>query len=83
MAQLSEIVGTPIQFIDVPEQAMRQALTGLAFPDWQAEGIIEDYAHYHRGEAETISSAVADVSGNPPHSLATFVRDYKQAFGVS
>jgi hypothetical protein len=33
-AQLSAALGTPIQFIDVPEQAMRQALAGLAFPEW-------------------------------------------------
>jgi hypothetical protein len=78
-----EVLDRPIQFIDVPEHAMRQAFAGLAFPEWQAEGVIEDYEHYRRGEAETISSAVAAITGSPPHSLATFVRDYNQAFGVS
>jgi hypothetical protein len=62
----------------VPEQAMQEALARLGFPEWQAEGLIEDYAHYRRGEAEIISSATETVTGQPPRSLATFLGDHKQ-----
>jgi hypothetical protein len=59
---------------------MRDALLSFGFPQWQADGLIEDYAHYRRGEASAISTAVRDVTGVPPHSFVDFARDYKQAF---
>ena len=79
-ALLSSALGRQITFIDVPESAMREALLGHGAPAWQADGLIEDYAHYRRGEASSISSAVADVTGHPPRSFATFAGDYKAAF---
>jgi hypothetical protein len=79
--QLSEALGARINFVDVPEEAMRDAFVGFGVPEWQADGLIEDYAHYRRGEASTLSSAVRDVTGDAPHSFAAFARDYRQVFG--
>jgi hypothetical protein len=58
----------------------RPRFSGFEIPEWQAEGLVEDYAHYRRGEAEAVSSAIADITGKPPHSLAEFVRDKKPVF---
>ena len=79
-AQLSQALGRPITFVDVPEKAFRDALRRLHMPDWQADGLIEDYAHYRRGEASDISSAVQEVTGEAPHHFIEFARDYKEAF---
>jgi uncharacterized protein YbjT (DUF2867 family) len=78
-AQLSESLGRDIKFVDIPEAAMREALLSLKFPEWQADGLIEDYAHYRRGEASGISTAVLDVTGRPPCSFLAFARDHIQA----
>ncbi len=78
--QLSNALGRQVAFVDIPETAMREALQGLGIPEWQADGLIEDYAHYRRGEASTISTCVRDITGHPPHSFADFARDYKQVF---
>jgi hypothetical protein len=78
--KLSEALHRPITFVDVPEQAMREALRSFHMPDWQAEGLIEDYAHYRRGEASNISSAVKDVTGLAPYSFSVFAHDYSDAF---
>jgi uncharacterized protein YbjT (DUF2867 family) len=78
--QLSNALGRDIAFVDLQEQAMRHMLLGFGIPAWQAEGLIEDYAHYRRGEASIIASAVRGVTGRPPRSFAAFARDYKQAF---
>lgn len=56
------------------------ALISFGFPEWQADGLVEDYAHYRRGEASAISSAVQDVTGHPPRTFRGFAGDYKQAF---
>jgi len=81
MAQkLSKAVGREIQFVDVPPEAMRDALLGVGLPLWQADGLIEDYAHYRRGEASAIASGVEDATGVLPHSFDDFAREYAPAF---
>jgi uncharacterized protein YbjT (DUF2867 family) len=79
-SQLSETLGRRISFVDLSEVAMRDALLSLGMPEWQIDGLIEDYAHYRRGEASVISTIVEDVTGFRPRSFLAFTRDYKQAF---
>jgi uncharacterized protein YbjT (DUF2867 family) len=79
-AELASALGRPVAFVDVPPEAMREALSRAGLPDWQADGLIEDYAHYRRGEAAAVSPAVEAVTGVPPRSFATFARDHAAAF---
>jgi uncharacterized protein YbjT (DUF2867 family) len=79
---LSKVLGRPITYVDVPEAAMRDILLGLGMPAWQAEGLIEDYAHYRRGEASTLSSTVRDLTGHQPRSFEGFARDYGEMFRI-
>ena len=79
-AQLSEAVGRRISFIDIAEEAMRDALSRMGMPEWQADGLIEDYAHYRRGEASEVCTGVQDATTSPPRSFAAFARDYAWAF---
>ena len=79
-ARLSDALGRQVTFVDISESAMREALIAHRFPEWQADGLIEDYAHYRRGEASSVSNAVLDVTGQPARSFLTFARDYKEAF---
>src|SRR5262249_20720304 len=52
---LSETLGRQVRFVDIAPEVMRDALVGLGVPDWQADGLIEDYAHYRRGEAAAVT----------------------------
>jgi uncharacterized protein YbjT (DUF2867 family) len=79
-SQLTTVLGKPVSFVNVTEDEMHAALLRLGFPKWQVDGLIEDYAHYRKGEASAVSTAVRDVTGNVPHSFREFVQDYKQAF---
>ena len=78
--KLSKAVGREIQYVDVPEEAMMGALLNVGLPHWQVDGLIEDYAHYRRGEASTIATGVHDATGTPPRSFHDFARDYALAF---
>jgi hypothetical protein len=78
--QLSQALNRPISFLDVSEKAFRDTLRDFRMPDWQAEGLIEDYAHYRRGEAAGISPAVKEVTGEEPRSFKQFARDHQAAF---
>lgn len=78
--KLSEAVDRKIRYVDVPPQAMMEALIKVGLPRWQVDGLIEDYAHYRRGEASTIATGVHDATGAPPKSFDDFARDYAPAF---
>lgn len=81
MAQyISNAIGRQITFVDIPPDTMLDILLKSNFPAWQAEGLIEDYAHYQRGEAAIIASGVQDVTGKAPRSFETFARDYASMF---
>jgi uncharacterized protein YbjT (DUF2867 family) len=77
---LSEALGRQVAFVDIPPEAMRDALLGVGFPVWQADGLLEDYAHYRRGEAAAVTSGVRDAIGKAPRSFEEFARDYAAMF---
>jgi uncharacterized protein YbjT (DUF2867 family) len=79
-SELGAVVGRTVQFESVPAESFLAALTGAGMPKWQAEGLLEDYAHYSRGEANSVSPDVAQVTGTSPRSLREFAHDYSAAF---
>ncbi len=78
-AALTDALGRDVTFIDAPPDAFAQSLRGI-LPSWQIQGLLEDYAHYRRGEAAAVSSAVAEVTGSPAREVRQFARDYAPAF---
>ncbi len=76
---LSAALGRAITFHDAPPEAFAAALQGV-LPPWQVDGLLEDYAHYRRGEATPVSTAVTDVTGIPPRDISQFARDYADRF---
>ena len=55
-------------------------IAGLGFPPWQADGLIEEFAMYRRGEATTVEPGVAEALGRPARSFDEFARDYAPVF---
>jgi uncharacterized protein YbjT (DUF2867 family) len=80
--KLSSVLGRRIDFVDIPPDAMREMLIKVGLPAWQADGLIEDYAHYARGEAAEVTTGVQDATGRPPRSFDDFARDYAHAFST-
>ena len=80
-AELTSVLGRDITFVDVPPDAFAESLPGT-LPPWQIQGLLEDYAHYRRGEAASVSPAVAEITGRPPTDVIRFARDYAQAFAA-
>lgn len=78
-AALSSALGRDITFIDVTPEAFAGSLQGI-LPPWQVQGLLEDYAHYRRGEAAAVSPAVTQVTGKPATDIQQFAHDYASAF---
>jgi uncharacterized protein YbjT (DUF2867 family) len=77
---LSQATGRTIKFVDISPEAMREKLLELGMSKWRADGLLEDYDHYRRGEAAEVSSAVRDVTGKEARSFQEFARDYAERF---
>ena len=78
--EFTKALGRPITFVNVTPEVMRGALEQVGFPAWQADGLIEDYAHYSRHEASVVTADVETATGQRPHSFAEFAHDYTGAF---
>jgi uncharacterized protein YbjT (DUF2867 family) len=78
-AALTSALGRPVRFTDVPPAAFADSLRGV-LPPWQVDGLLEDYAHYRRGEAAAVSPAVADITGRPARDVRQFARDNAAVF---
>jgi uncharacterized protein YbjT (DUF2867 family) len=78
--QLSRAVGRTIRFVDVPPESMRAGLADLGLPAWQADGLLEEFAMYRRGEAAGVEPGVRDALGRPPRSFDEFARHYAPLF---
>ena len=76
---LSAATGRNITFSDAPAAEFATALSAY-LPPWQLDGLVEDYAHYARGEAADVYTCVADLTGRPPRDLNDFARDHATAF---
>jgi uncharacterized protein YbjT (DUF2867 family) len=77
---LSAALKRQITFVDIPPEQMREAMVRFGMPAWQADGLIEDYAHYRRNEAAAIASGVEDATGKAPRQFKDFARDYATTF---
>ncbi len=78
-AALTDALGREVTFTDVPPDAFADSLRGI-LPPWQVDGLLEDYAHYRRGEAAAVSPAVTEITGRPATDVWQFARDYARAF---
>ena len=72
--------GRQISFVDITPEAMKATLLDAGLPLWQADGLLEDYAHYRRDEASVVASGVTEATGGPARSFAVFARDYVPHF---
>jgi len=78
---LGRALGRPLRFIDEPFDEARARLTQAGQAAWLVDSLLA-IAAYQRagGPTETITSAVADLTGKPPRTFAEFARDYAGAF---
>lgn len=77
---LSRVLEAEITYVDLNSEQMREALTVAGFPEWQVEGLIEDYAHYAKGEAAEIFNTVHEITGKPAIQFEQFVHDHLEFF---
>lgn len=78
--QLSQVIGKPIEFVDVPDEAALAAALDAGAPEWLAHGVAEVHRQLRRGVAAQTTDVVRVLTGREPYSFADFARDTSAAF---
>ena len=72
-ARLSAALGRQISYVDVPDDAVRQALAGAGLSEWFAGALVGLYQDYRRsgvsGYAAQVTDTVHQLTGRPARSL--------------
>ncbi len=71
--KLSSHLGRQINFVDVPDDAVRQTLLGFGVGEWMAGGLVDLFQEYKRSGTDGYAAAVTDtverITGRAPRSL--------------
>lgn len=78
--ELSAALARPIRFVDVPEDAARQAMLAAGLPDWLVRHLVGAYRLMRAGSLEPTTGALAAVLGREPRGFAQFARDWAGLF---
>jgi uncharacterized protein YbjT (DUF2867 family) len=77
---LSVALDRPVQYQDVPREAVRGALRGV-LPDWLAEAYLDMVALFAVGKHAELSDAFERITSKKPRPYEQFARNYANAFG--
>jgi len=82
-AILTTELGKPIEYVNLPIEPWRQALMQQAtFPPYLATHLAAVAQDHQNGIFSAQTDAVERISGQPPQSLAQFVRSHRAAFSA-
>lgn len=79
-AQLSDVLGKQVEYVDVPEEAALDATLRAGLPDWLAHGVVEVHRQIRRGIAAKTSDVARVLLGRDPHAFRDFAHDVQAAF---
>ena len=69
-AVFAGLLGRPVAFQPVPDEAALAGLRAAGAPDWFAQNVVRVFAALRAGLADLTIPAVQDLTGRPPRSLA-------------
>ena len=77
---IGKAIGKEVQFVNVPDEAAKQGMMGVGFPEWLADDLVTLNQWGRQVGEQPPSEDVANVLGRQAHSLKDFARDYAGAF---
>jgi uncharacterized protein YbjT (DUF2867 family) len=79
-AELSRVIGTHVEYVDVPPAAAREQLVASGMPDWLIRHLDGAFTRIRHGEFAATTDTLAVLTGRPPRGIADFVTDHADAF---
>ena len=80
-AELTEILGRPIGFVPVPDEAARAQLAEAGMDPWFAGNMVTQFGLLREGTQADAGDLVRTITGSEPHSVGDFLRAHAFLFG--
>jgi uncharacterized protein YbjT (DUF2867 family) len=79
-ATLSGVLGQPVSYVDIPEDAARQQMRQAGLPDYVTDGLLETYRLIRVGRFAYTTDTVQHVTGQPPRTFRQWCEQHRDAF---
>ena len=79
-ARISRLTGRRVKFVDIPEQAQRNAMRGSGMPEWQVNALLELQEYYLTGRAGQVTDVLPQLLGKAPIDLDHFLEENRDQF---
>lgn len=79
-ATLSGVLGQPVSYVDIPEDAARQQMRQAGLPDYVTDGLLETYRLIRAGRFAYTTGTVQHVTGQPPRTFRQWCEQHRDAF---
>jgi uncharacterized protein YbjT (DUF2867 family) len=80
---LGEVLGKPVQYVALPQDAARQAMLGFGLSRWFVGNVCDYGRVYSEGWGDFTTNDFKDVTGHEARSFKQFATDFAQVFGGS
>jgi uncharacterized protein YbjT (DUF2867 family) len=78
---LSDVLGKPVQYIALPQDAAQQAMLGFGLSRWFVGNVVDYGRVYSEGWGDFVTNDFKDVTGHEARSFQRFATDFAAAFG--
>ncbi len=80
-AKLSEVLGKPVEHVEVSLEDAKQGMVGAGVPEWVADGLVElNREVYAPGYGSAVEDGVPRATGRDPRTYEEFARDHERVF---
>lgn len=78
---LTNALGRPVQYADVPPDRARQSMVQTGMPEWLADALLELFAIWSNNGSAEVTPVVRNIGKRDPIRFADFARDYAPMLG--
>ncbi len=80
---LSTVLGKPVTYVAMPQEAAEQAMLGFGLSRWFVGNVVDYGRVYSEGWGDFVTTDFKDVTGQEARSFKQFATDFAPAFGGS
>lgn len=79
----SAVIGRPVEYVDIPDDAARAAMVAAGLPPWLAGGIVAVFGRLREGAAASVTESVPQILGRPARPLPDFLHAFLVPAGAA
>jgi uncharacterized protein YbjT (DUF2867 family) len=71
--RISRVAGRPVNYVDIPESAQREAMLGLGMPEWQVTALLDLQQYYKQGGGAKTDGLLKSLIERDPVNLDQYL----------